>query len=128
MSMSPRSHSGSRPDAPPRGRLRLDSSTTTGGLQALSHVLAEYGAERLLGHGGKGESGAAFRAAARQLAVESRAEDPVRAERLIIGLRSAWRELPQVRALDDRESSQALWQRLVRLCCEEFYEGSAQSS
>jgi hypothetical protein len=59
--------------------------------------------------------------AARLLADEARGRDPVRAERLLIGLRGAWRALPEVRRLSDGRTGAALWDRLTMLCVEEFY-------
>ena len=62
-----------------------------------------------------------LRAAARLLADEARAANPVRAERLLVALRQAWEELPRVRRGADDDARRALWDRLVLICCEEFY-------
>jgi hypothetical protein len=62
-----------------------------------------------------------LRTAVRAIALEARLEDPVRCERLLLTLRCAWRDFPQIRSLADQPVRDALWSRLVRLCCEEFY-------
>jgi hypothetical protein len=62
-----------------------------------------------------------LRATVRDIVVEARAEDPLRCERLLLTLRCAWREFPLVRRIADQPTRDALWSRLVRLCCEEFY-------
>ena len=62
----------------------------------------------------------ALRSAARALAEEARAQDAIRAERLLIDLRRIWRELPETRRLQP-EAHEQLWERLVTACIEEFY-------
>jgi hypothetical protein len=89
-------------------------------LAALGHVVAAYGAERLTGAGQRRAADRALRSVARRLAAEARAQDPVRAERLVIALRRAWRDLPAVERLPG-DPRRVLWDRLVLLCCEEFY-------
>ena len=64
----------------------------------------------------------ALHSAMRDIVVHARQIDPVRAERLIVSLRAAWRQLPEVRALRNEVLRDALWERLLRICIEEFYE------
>ena len=90
-------------------------------LAALEHVIAAYGRERLAGTGQRRAADRALRGVARRLAAEARAADPVRAERLLVDLRRAWQGMPAVRQIPDSGPRRALWDRLVRLCCEEFY-------
>ena len=90
-------------------------------LDALRQLLATYEAERRFGHGELRESDRALRRIAQRLAAEARAQDPVRGERLVIRLRRAWRDLPEVHALGEDGRRELLWDRLVLLCCEEFY-------
>jgi len=91
------------------------------GIDALGCVLAAYAPERLLGRGEARASDRALRAAAHRLAAEARAQDAVRAERLLIELRRRWQKLPEIQRVPDDGRRRALWDRLVRLCCEEFY-------
>jgi hypothetical protein len=88
-------------------------------LAELARVVGSHSPSRLL----KPDTDAAeeLHDAARLLADEARGRDPVRAERLLIGLRGAWRALPEVRRLADRQTDAALWDRLTMLCVEEFY-------
>ena len=102
----------------PSGCLTPEDGT---GLDAIRRVMAIYGVERLRGRGNARAADRALRAVARHLAAEARLRDPVRAERLLLELRRAWRELPEVRQLADDGCRRALWDRLVLLCCEEFY-------
>ena len=102
--------------------------THVSGLGALCQVLADYDADRCFGRGEAGEAEEALRTAARRLAAEARAEDAVRGERLVIMLRRAWRDLPEVQALGDDGRRELLWGRLVQLCCEEFYAPVAQAT
>lgn len=67
-----------------------------------------------------------LREIARALAEEARAQDAVRAERLLIDLRRVWRDLPEARGLEPH-AHEELWNRLVRNCIEEFYRPDAQS-
>jgi hypothetical protein len=90
-------------------------------LDDVGHVIAAYGPERLLGRGDGRASDRALRAAARGLAAEARARDAARAERLLLDLKRAWPALPAVQAVPDLAARRALWDRLVLLCCEEFY-------
>lgn len=94
---------------------------TVDGLQALGLVIAVYGAERLTGRGNQRISDRALRDAARRLASEARAHDPVRAERLLIELRTGWLQLPAVQQVAEPTLRRALWDRVVLFCCEEFY-------
>ena len=120
-----------RPAAPDRRAARLlglvvpdrevPIPTDVSGLDALRQVLASYATDRLAGQGEARESDRALRGAARRLATEARAEDATRGERLVITLRRAWRDLPEVRALGEDGRRELLWDRLVQLCCEEFY-------
>jgi hypothetical protein len=110
-----------------RGPIDPDDLT---GIESLGLVVAVYGAERLTGRGQKRASDRAFRDAARRLAIEARARDAVRGECMLINLRSAWMQLPAVQRVSDAGARRSLWDRLVRLCCEEFYappEGSGPS-
>ena len=67
-----------------------------------------------------------LRAAVHAIAIEARADDPVRCERMLLALRCAWRDFPEVRRIADQPIRDALWTRLVRLSCEEFYGRSAR--
>lgn len=107
----------------PIPRTPTDPADLTG-IEALGIVVAVYGAERLAGRGEKRASDRAFRDAARRLAAEARGHDSVRAERLLIALRSAWLQLPAVQRLTDAVARRSLWDRVVLLCCEEFYSPS----
>lgn len=98
---------------------------TTDGIGALAAVLATYEAPRLVGHGERRDSDRALRAVAGRLATEARARDSVRAERLVIELRRAWLALPELALVPQGALRGALWDRLVRLCCEEFYAPAA---
>ena len=71
-------------------------------------------------------SSQSLRAVARAIAAEARAQDAIRAERLLIELRRVWRELPEARHLEPR-AQEELWDRLVRTCIEEFYRPSAET-
>ena len=93
---------------------------TSPGLRALAEALRSRAAPALLVPGGD----PSLRSAARLLADEARAGDSVRAERLLIALRRVWCRLPEAQAVPDPERD-ALWDRLVLLCCEEFYAGGA---
>lgn len=113
-----------RPLRPGLPRLASDPRTLTG-IEALGIVLSAYGAERLAGRGDRRASDRALRGAAQRLAAEARARDAVRAECLLIDLRRAWSQLPAVQHLHDAVVKGALWDRVVLLCCEEFYAGDA---
>jgi hypothetical protein len=95
------------------------------GLDALALVITVYGPERLCGHGSARISDRALRDAIRRIAAEARAEDPARAERMLIALRQAWLQMPAVRHLSHDSPRTALWDRIVTLCCEEFYAPAA---
>jgi hypothetical protein len=60
--------------------------------------------------------------AMRDIVVVARQIDPVHVERLIVTLRTAWRQLPEVRVIRDEALRDALWEHLLRICIEEFYE------
>ena len=92
------------------------------GLDALSRVIAAYGPDRLSGRGHARASDRALRDAVRQLTREARARDSVRAERLIIELRESWPHLPGL-VRSGVGARRALWDRVVTLCCKEFYRG-----
>ena len=96
------------------------------GLDVLQRVIAAYGPERFLGQGRRRAADRALRAAARRLAADARAVDPVRAERLLVELRRAWQGWPAVQGVPDDGVRRALWDRLVLLCCEEFYAPAGQ--
>lgn len=108
------------PRTGPAPRIVPDPVDLTG-IEALGLVVSVYGADRLTGRGDKRASDRAIRDAARRLACEARQRDAVRAERLLIGLRSAWMQLPAVQRLNDAVARRSLWDRVVLLCCEEFY-------
>jgi Arc/MetJ-type ribon-helix-helix transcriptional regulator len=91
------------------------------GLEALGLVISHYGIDRLVGRGDRRTSDHALRDAVRRLTAEARDVDAVRAERLVIGLRQAWSQLPAVQELGIDSPRGDLWDRVVRLCCEEFY-------
>ena len=97
----------------------------TEGLAALAKVLAEFGPDRLLAGPAEPPAERGLRDAARQLCDEARARDP-RAEQLLIALKRSWPELPAVRAVPAYTVRDALWQRLVAVCVEEFYSPRKQ--
>lgn len=103
--------------APGDGRALPDLT----GLEALAGVLASYGVERLAGRGDTRASDRDLRAAVRRLADEARERGARGAEALIIELRSEWGKLPAVRRLARDGPRGELWDRIVALCCEEFY-------
>jgi hypothetical protein len=91
------------------------------GIDALGLVITVYGPERLCGRGSARISDRALRDAVRRLVVEARAIDPARGERMLIALRHEWMQLPAVRNLSHDSPRGALWDRIVTICCEEFY-------
>lgn len=91
------------------------------GIDALATVITLYGPTRLLGRGERRASDHALRAAVRHLVEEARQTDTVRVERLLIELRRAWRAMPTIQRLPVDGPGGDLWDRLVLLCCEEFY-------
>jgi hypothetical protein len=110
-------------------RRRFDSTsmamTTIGAaITELEQVLERHSAATLI----EPDSLAAneLRAAVRAIAAEARADDPVRCERMLLALRCAWRDFPEVRRIADQPIRDALWDRLVRLSCEEFYDPRKQ--
>jgi hypothetical protein len=117
------------PAVPPTSRGSLGPAADAGGapaspgLSALERALTAYGPETLLKRQSAAEE--ALRAAARLLASEARAADPVRAERLVVGLRQAWDALPALGRVPADVPRRAVWDRLVLLCCEEFYAPAA---
>lgn len=105
---------------------RADAAADHLGLDVLRRARALYpptpGLRRTTGLEGPPSSDAtAVRAAVRRLAAAARRVDPVRAERLLIVLRQAWQTLPPVERRVERDARALLWDRLVALCCEEFY-------
>jgi hypothetical protein len=97
------------------------AAASGGGLEDLALVVATYGPERLLGPGAARVSDVALRDAIRRLVAEARAGGTSGAEGLVIDLRRAWSLLPVVRQLSPDTPRQELWDRVVTLCCEEFY-------
>jgi hypothetical protein len=91
------------------------------GLAALACVLRAYAPEALLARPAEPHAEAALRGAVRVLCDEARADDPERAEHLLIALKQAWPSLPEVRELSAHAARGALWDRVVALCVEEFY-------
>jgi hypothetical protein len=91
------------------------------GLEDLALVVATYGPERLLGPGAARVSDHALRDAIRCLVAEAREGGTTGAEGLVIDLRRAWSLLPVIRQLSPETPRQELWDRVVTLCCEEFY-------
>jgi len=102
------------------------------GLHALRDVLRSHAATRLPCVAARGGTGSAradepfrelpeLRAAARLIAGEARALDPVRAERLLIALKAVWAALPEVQMLPPGGPREAFRDRLVACCIEEFY-------
>jgi hypothetical protein len=96
---------------------QLAASNTA--MAELEQVLERYSPDSLLATDTVGAQ--ALRSAVRVLATEARARDAVRGERLLIAVRCAWRDFPEVRRLAEQGIRDELWQHLVRLCCEEFY-------
>ena len=95
----------------------------TPGLSALARTLTAYPSDALLVRASAAD--AELRAAARLLAAEARAADPVRCERLLMALRDGWKALPEVQRLPVEPQQKALWDRLVAVCVEEFYASPA---
>lgn len=58
----------------------------------------------------------------RQIVVEAR-NRKIRAEQLIVMLKSVWDALPDSRYAIDREAQQQMRQRLITLCIKAYYEG-----
>ena len=94
-------------------------SSSGSGIADLEQVLDRYGADALLTRDSVGAQ--ALRSAIRLLAAEAREHDPVRGERLLIAVRCAWRDFPEVRRMAEQGLRDELWSHLVHLCCEEFY-------
>ncbi len=90
------------------------------GLLALARALDTHAAAAVPGR--HPVDTARLRDAVRILCAEARAADPVRAERLLIRLRAAWRKMPEVGRLPDHDTRRALWDRVVALCVAAFYE------
>ena len=67
-------------------------------------------------------AGTELRAAIRAVARHARETDPVCGERVILALRSSWREMPELQALRNEGLREALWERVLRTCLEEFYD------
>jgi hypothetical protein len=91
------------------------------GLEALGVVVLTYGPDRLAGAGDRRISDRALRDAVRRIADEARAKDAARAERMLITLKATWTQLPAVQRCGETRVRAALWDRLVRIGCEEFY-------
>jgi hypothetical protein len=102
------------------GWLQLDvSPKSSSPLSQLESVLERHRADALLSN--RSPEGRALRAAVRILVAESRRSDPQRVERLLVPLRSAFRAFRWVQAALSLPTRDALWSRIVSLCCEEFY-------
>ena len=97
----------------------LSEGPTQSGMADLEQVLDRYGVDALLTKESVGAQ--ALRSAIRLLAAEAREHDPVRGERLLIAVRCAWRDFPEVRRMAEQGPRDELWSHLVQLCCEEFY-------
>jgi hypothetical protein len=97
-------------------------------LTCLGQALADHQMARLHGADAIGHAELALRLAIRRLAQEARANDAVRAERLLVSLRRGLYALPSVRRLLDEEDNGGLWDLLVLLCCEEFYGCSLRNA
>src|SRR3954453_292636 len=92
--------------------------TSGAGIIALERACGRDPPQSLLANDTVGAQ--ALRSAIRMLATEARARDAVRGERLLIAVRCAWRDFPEVRRLSEEGMRDELWRHLVRLCCEEF--------
>jgi hypothetical protein len=103
----------------PRATPPAEPRAASPGLEALGHALAAHPPDRLLARAPDADG--ALRQAARLLAAEARAADPVRAERLVVALRPAYGRLIEIDCVPAAGPCRALWDRLVGLCCEEFY-------
>jgi hypothetical protein len=88
-------------------------------IAALERVLEGHSAVALLNPDAVAEN--ELRNAIRTIAKEASATDPIRCERMLLALRCAWRESLEVRCLAEQPIREALWTRIVRLSCEEFY-------
>ena len=93
--------------------------TPVAGLGRLAAVVALHPSHTLLVDGTAPSD--EFRAAVRDIVIAARQHDAVRVERLIIALRGAWRQMPQIRAMPDTDMRDALWRRLVLLYVKEFF-------
>jgi hypothetical protein len=94
-------------------------------LAALSSILGEHGVDTLLDE--RSAAFAALRQAIRAVVEAARRADPVRVERLIVALRHWWRSEQRIRRRADDGLGEALWNRLVRVCIEEFYSNRPRS-
>lgn len=126
-STTPRDRAAARRLALAHRHLENEGTSTVSGIDALATVIVLYGPARLLGRGDKRASDHALRGAVRRLVEEARQTDAVRGERLLIELRRVFRALPSIQRLPVDGPGGELWDRLVLLCCEEFYAADAAS-
>ncbi len=99
-----------------------DRSERNPGITGLRRVIANTPTHVLLANADHPEQ--PLRVIARAIAAEARAQDAVRAERLLIELRRVWRDIPEARRLEPHMHEE-LWDRLVRVCLEEFYRADS---
>jgi hypothetical protein len=126
-SMTPRDRAADRRLSLANSQLGTEEEGSASGMDALATVIALYGPTRLIGRGERRASDHALRTVVRRLVEEARRTDPVRGERLLIELRRAWRALPAIQRLPVDGPGDELWDRLVLLCCEEFYAAGGAS-
>lgn len=66
--------------------------------------------------------GQAFERAVRDIVLRVRQIDPIHIERVIIALRQSWRALPELRLVSDDGVREAMWNRVLTICLETFYD------
>ena len=106
------------PSAPAERTIDAPPSLSMTGIAALRQALVGCAA-------GPGQPGGnadlLLASAAGLLADAARRSDPVRAERLVIALKSLWALLPEARQLPGGGAREAVWSRFVTLAIEAFY-------
>lgn len=105
--------------SPPIDRAPVQVSASA--LAALALIVSSNPLHELLMHDSRAAN--ALRNAARVLALDARAVDERRGERFVIALRAAWPRIAPDRRRRDGHGD-LLWDRLVTLCLEEFYDVS----
>jgi hypothetical protein len=111
-----------RPDTTQLTDGNAERGASSAGITTLRRVIANTPTHVLLATDDHPEQ--PLRVIARAIAEEARAVDAVRAERLLIDLRRAWRDIPEARRLEPHVHEE-LWDRLVRTCIEEFYRAGS---
>jgi hypothetical protein len=101
----------------PRDRNQLSDATA----RALDALIAGCDHALLLGVWGANPAADQCRALVARLCADGRDDDPHRAERLVVRLRTTWPTLPSVQRLPFGTSRSALLDRLVSECITAFY-------